>query len=235
MIGHVREGDTVVVASMDRMAHSVMDLNQIVKELVGKGVVVAFLQEGISFRPGDSDPYRGPAGCRKVALRGSHPGTCPSGPDVLWIMTSNYVRGSAVSCSASQAEIELMLTGHGAYGFRCASEPGKAVVAFSSDERRYRLVLSLLGPGATPPGPRGASPGQGRSLQGSKSVQEVARRRWRQLSSLIRAKFEAIDSGIVTFDEEFLAYMVMPDGGTVLEESAPRIAVAYEGGGGRGE
>jgi DNA invertase Pin-like site-specific DNA recombinase len=57
MIGYVREGDTVVVASMDRMARSVVDLNQIVKELVGKGVVVSFLKEGISFRPGDSDPY----------------------------------------------------------------------------------------------------------------------------------------------------------------------------------
>ena len=57
MIGYVREGDTVVVASMDRMARSVVDLNQIVKELVAKGVVVAFLKEGISFRPDDSDPY----------------------------------------------------------------------------------------------------------------------------------------------------------------------------------
>lgn len=57
MIGYVREGDTVVVASMDRMARSVVDLNQIVKELVAKGVVVAFLKEGISFSPGDNDPY----------------------------------------------------------------------------------------------------------------------------------------------------------------------------------
>ena len=47
----------MVVASMDRMARSVVYLNQIVKELVAKGVVVAFLKEGISFRPGDSDPY----------------------------------------------------------------------------------------------------------------------------------------------------------------------------------
>jgi DNA invertase Pin-like site-specific DNA recombinase len=48
LIGYVREGDTVVVASMDRMARSVVDLNQIVKELVAKGVVVAFIKQGIS-------------------------------------------------------------------------------------------------------------------------------------------------------------------------------------------
>ena len=51
MIGYAREGDTVVVSSMDRLARSVVDLNQIVGELVTKGVIVEFINEQVTFRP----------------------------------------------------------------------------------------------------------------------------------------------------------------------------------------
>jgi hypothetical protein len=128
-----------------------------------------------------------------------------------------------------------MLTDHGAYGFRCASEQGKAAVAFSSDDRRFRLVLSLPGSEAPSSGRAGSPLAQDGTPPGSRTAQEVARRRWRQLSSLIRAKLEAVDSGIVTFDEEFFAYMVMPGGGTVFEASWPGIAAAYAADGGTHE
>ena len=42
---YVREGDTLVVASMDRLARSVPDLYAIVEELNGRGVAVRFLKE----------------------------------------------------------------------------------------------------------------------------------------------------------------------------------------------
>ncbi|PFG44898.1 DNA invertase Pin-like site-specific DNA recombinase [Georgenia soli] len=57
LIGYAREGDTVVVSSMDRLARSVVDLNQIVGELVAKGVVVEFLSERVTFRPGATDAF----------------------------------------------------------------------------------------------------------------------------------------------------------------------------------
>jgi DNA invertase Pin-like site-specific DNA recombinase len=57
MIGYARKGDTVIVSSMDRLARSVVDLNQIVGELVVKGVVVEFLNERVAFRPGAADPF----------------------------------------------------------------------------------------------------------------------------------------------------------------------------------
>jgi len=57
MIGYARKGDTVIVSSMDRLARSVVDLNQIVGELVVKGVVVEFLNERVTFRPGAADPF----------------------------------------------------------------------------------------------------------------------------------------------------------------------------------
>lgn len=57
LIAYARQGDTVVVSSMDRLARSVVDLNQIVGELVAKGVVVEFVTERVAFRPGASDAF----------------------------------------------------------------------------------------------------------------------------------------------------------------------------------
>jgi DNA invertase Pin-like site-specific DNA recombinase len=55
MLAHVREGDELVVHSMDRLARSLIDLRRTVDDLTAKGVRVRFLKEGLTF--GDtSDP-----------------------------------------------------------------------------------------------------------------------------------------------------------------------------------
>lgn len=55
-IKYVREGDTVRVASMDRLARSLRDMRDIVDEIVGKGVSVQFLNEGQTYSPDTTDP-----------------------------------------------------------------------------------------------------------------------------------------------------------------------------------
>lgn len=57
MLRHVRRGDTVRVASMDRLARSVIDLAQLVAELTGRGVTVEFVTERLTFSPGGEDPF----------------------------------------------------------------------------------------------------------------------------------------------------------------------------------
>lgn len=57
MIAYVREGDTVNVWSMDRLARSLLDLENIVQELVAKGVTVIFKKENLTFSPDTNDPY----------------------------------------------------------------------------------------------------------------------------------------------------------------------------------
>lgn len=51
-----RFGDEVRVHSMDRLARSVIDLHRIVDELVGRGVTIRFLKEGLSFNQASNDP-----------------------------------------------------------------------------------------------------------------------------------------------------------------------------------
>lgn len=54
MLEFVREGDTVVVHSMDRLARSLRDLEGIVKGLTTRGVTVSFLSQGMTFTGDDS-------------------------------------------------------------------------------------------------------------------------------------------------------------------------------------
>jgi DNA invertase Pin-like site-specific DNA recombinase len=55
MLRFVREGDTVVCHSMDRLGRNLTDLRQLVTELTGRGIVVEFVKEHLAFT-GDENP-----------------------------------------------------------------------------------------------------------------------------------------------------------------------------------
>ena len=57
MMKYAREGDTVIVHSMDRLARNLDDLKKIVKELTGKGVKVKFIKENLEFTGDDTAIY----------------------------------------------------------------------------------------------------------------------------------------------------------------------------------
>ena len=51
--------------------------------------------------------------------------------------------------------------------------------------------------------------------------EEACRQRCRALLLIIRAKLEAVESGITTLEIEFLANILLPDGGTVGQWLSP--------------
>jgi len=53
-LGFCREGDTLVVHSMDRLARNLTDLRILVKDLTNRGVVVQFVKESLTFTGEDS-------------------------------------------------------------------------------------------------------------------------------------------------------------------------------------
>lgn len=55
MLGWVREGDSVVVFSIDRLARNLQDLLSIVSELNAKGVCIRFIKDNLTFPPEGSD------------------------------------------------------------------------------------------------------------------------------------------------------------------------------------
>lgn len=53
-LNYVRDGDTLVVHSMDRLARSLEDLRRTVRELTARGVKVEFVKENMTFTGDDS-------------------------------------------------------------------------------------------------------------------------------------------------------------------------------------
>jgi DNA invertase Pin-like site-specific DNA recombinase len=53
-VEYLRDGDTLVVHSMDRLARNLEDLRRIVRELTGNGVRVEFVKESLTFTGDDS-------------------------------------------------------------------------------------------------------------------------------------------------------------------------------------
>ena len=53
-LAHLREGDTFIISSMDRLARNLDDLRKIVKELTARGVKVQFIKESMTFSGDDS-------------------------------------------------------------------------------------------------------------------------------------------------------------------------------------
>ncbi|BBZ64510.1 recombinase family protein [Mycolicibacterium monacense] len=53
---YLRDGDQLVVHSMDRLARSLVDLRRTVDELTGRGVTIRFVKEGLTFTRDTNDP-----------------------------------------------------------------------------------------------------------------------------------------------------------------------------------
>ncbi len=54
LLDYARDGDTIIVHSMDRLARNLDDLRRIVRELTDKGAAVEFVKEHLTFTGDDS-------------------------------------------------------------------------------------------------------------------------------------------------------------------------------------
>jgi hypothetical protein len=57
--------------------------------------------------------------------------------------------------------------------------------------------------------------------------EQATRQRWRALALVVKAKLEAVESEITTFDDEFMAHIVLPSGQTAGDWLRPQIDEAY--------
>ena len=64
----------------------------------------------------------------------------------------------------------------------------------------------------------------------AKIVEQEERTRWRALLLVIKAKLEAVESHIATFEDEFLAHTLLPNQQTVAQYIGPQVAQMYETG-----
>lgn len=143
-----------------------------------------------------------------------------------------YAVGTAVAEDATRLEIERTLRRYGADRFGYMSGPDGATVAFEMRERRYAFKLPM--PDKTDQRfthtKANATTVKVRTPKAAMTAWEQAcRERWRALFLIIKAKLEAVETGVVTMEDEFLAQTVMPSGQTVGEYARDTIPQLYAG------
>ena len=141
---------------------------------------------------------------------------------------AKFATNTSVSTERSRAEIETVLRRYGASHFGYASAPDKAVIGFQASDRRVKFVVPMPDPN-TREFTHTAARGTRREPKAAYDEWEKAcRQRWRALALCIKAKLEAVECGITTFESEFLAHIVLPNGETMADRALPYIAQAYE-------
>ena len=144
---------------------------------------------------------------------------------------SFYAKNTSVSVEKSRAEIESCLARYGASAFAYATNNNKAMIQFQSNGKRIMFILEL--PDRADRIYTHGYGGRGRKLGEQEAYgkwEQACRQKWRCLALAIKAKLEAVESKIASFEDEFMAHIVMPDGKTVSHHMRPVIEHAYETG-----
>lgn len=149
-------------------------------------------------------------------------------------MAGRYAQDTSVSADRSREEIAKTLRKYGATGFLYGEGlrpdgTNVAVLAFEAHGRRVQFDLPLPDPKSreftlTPTG-RDRS-----SNQREAAYEQAIRSRWRGLFLTIKALLEAVEIGLLTFEEAFLAKIMLPNGNNVADTILPGISEAYETG-----
>lgn len=125
---------------------------------------------------------------------------------------AKYAVDTKVPINQTRSEIESALTKFGASSLAFALQPEKAIVMFECNDRRIRFDLPL---------PKGNTDAKTAKLH---------REKWRALFLAIKAKLVSVDTEIETFEEAFLAHVVLADGSTVGQMTRPAIEQQYKTG-----
>ncbi|GGL91403.1 hypothetical protein GCM10011534_11960 [Pseudooceanicola nanhaiensis] len=140
---------------------------------------------------------------------------------------AEFAKGTTVTAARSRAEIEDMLGRFGADGFMSGRDGRHVVVAFKARGRQIMFRMTMPDPADHYLTPTGK---QRSDADARKAADAEDRRMWRALALSIKAKLVGVEDGIESFEQAFMAHVVMPDGLTLSDHITPRIAEAYDTG-----
>lgn len=144
-----------------------------------------------------------------------------------------YAQNTSVPVDRSRAEIERVLQRYGAAGFGYSWERREVVVSPipAYGPKTELREFAMLGFKFKACSIRLDVPMPTIREAGSEARLGAARRqRWRALLLVIKAKLEAVESGIGTLESEFLANVVTESGRTIGEVVLPRLSEAVRAG-----
>lgn len=110
-----------------------------------------------------------------------------------------YAQYTRVEVGRSQAEIARQLERYGATGFMCGWQGNQEAIGFVYKTLKIQITIP------------------------KDEDQQIRRQRWRALLLVVKAKLEAIESGISTIEEDFLAWIMTPSGKTLGQLLGPQL------------
>lgn len=124
-----------------------------------------------------------------------------------------YAADTRVPVDKTRAELERLVAAHGATAFGVFTDGAKSVVMYRLCGRFIRHEV------------------RAREQRSKAAVEQEARRAWRALLLIVRAKLELVAAGDSTVEREFLADTVLADGTTVYDYVGAGVAQSYLDGG----
>lgn len=146
-------------------------------------------------------------------------------------MAGKYATQTSVPVTKTRQEIEELVNKYGATQYMSAYDATRSFVGFTMQDRQVHFLVPLPNPADRAFTCYRDRYGYERARTADaakKEWEQACRTRWRALLLVIKAKLEAVAVGISTFDTEFMANIVLPDGSLVGAMVQPRIATAYE-------
>lgn len=143
-------------------------------------------------------------------------------------MTS-YAKGTSVSVGKTREEIESLLRRFGCEEYGASNRPGEAVVFFRKEAWRVQMRMKLPSRKEIEAEwynsrrTRYTTPTE---VQALTRLEQREREAWRALLLVLKAKWAALEHGIETFEEAFLAHVVVANGQTVGDVVLPRFRAA---------
>lgn len=136
-----------------------------------------------------------------------------------------FAENTAVTSDKTLSDIMAVLRRYKATGFGIVEDTGRIGVQFNMNSRRVRFTAPLPNRKDYERTPERRLPRS--AAETEKAYAQATRQVWRALYLVIKAKLESVESGIETFEDAFMAQLVLPSGETVGAWLKPQIERVY--------
>jgi len=114
---------------------------------------------------------------------------------------ARYAKTTSVPVSRSKQKIDELLESYGIKESFIGKSPRGDGIGFKYQGKIYKMNV----------------PTPSKDDKTEKQYEQELRQRWRILYMSMKMKFEEIEAGVKSFEDQFLAQMCLPDGSTVAD------------------
>lgn len=143
---------------------------------------------------------------------------------------TKYAEKTSVSVAKTKTDIETMVTKYGADQYICGSTCNRSMICFTLKGKQIKFFIEIPEKNSSEFLYTPERKNRRNEEAALAAWEQACRQKWRALYLVIKAKLEAVESGITCMEYEFMANIVLPDGKTVGQHIVGKIEDAYNSG-----